>query len=167
MTVSRFTNASGAWYLLGLFWELAEDKSTALYTLKDRDHLGLPSLYRLYMEANDPLEFVFANTFLDNYSHWVRLTECTWFKEYIARWRTELELKLRSEALNRLKSDAASQSKSAQVSNRFLLDRGWIIGDKPRRGRPTKDQVKAEAKRQAEASQQQDADLARISPKLQ
>ncbi len=158
-----FRSSSGNRYLEGLFYErTGADKSTVVYTLKDQDHLGYPSLYRLYMEANDPLEHAFATAHLDGWEHWTMLCECAWFKPLIERWRLELELRIRSEALVRLIADAKSGSKSAHTSNRILVQRGWDT-KKNTKGRPSKADVKAEAKRIAINHQEQAEDLARIT----
>lgn len=146
--MNKFRNGAGARYLRALFFETTPaDKSTVLYTLKDSDHEGYPSLYLLYMASEDLLEYDFANTYLDGWEHWQMLCECPWFEPYVTRWRQELELVVRSKALARLRQDADSDSRSSAASNRFLLERGWI--DKPQKGRPTKASVKAETQRQA------------------
>lgn len=159
---TKFRNSSGARYLKGLFFETSDSKDTVLYTLKDRDHLGYPSMYRLYIEAADLLEITFAETYLDGYEHFQMLCNCTWFEPYISRWRLELELKIRAEALARTIQDARSDSKSAAQSRKFLLERGWV--PKSKKGRPSKEQVKAEAKRLAEATKDFQSDLSRIQP---
>lgn len=161
--MSAFRTISGNRYLQGLFFEQTHaDKSTVVYTLKDSDHLGFPSLYRLYMEEGDPLEFRFAQNHLDGYEHWLMLCDCTWFRPYVERWRKELELKIRSEALVRVIADSKSGSRSSAASNRLLLERGWAREDRATKGRPTKSDIKAEAKRLAEATTEQAADLARM-----
>lgn len=153
--------AGGPWYLRGLFFETTTaDKSTVIYTLKDQDHEGFPSLYRLYLEMSDPLEYDFANTYLGGWEHWQQLTHATWFDPYITRWREELELKIRSEALIRLREDAKSSSRSAAASNRFLLEKGWVPKEA---GRPTKKAVKEEAQRKARLLESYTDDFNRIS----
>src|SRR3990167_1337022 len=95
--LNPFKNASGARLTQALFYEeTGADKSSVIYTLKDQDHEGFPSLYRLYIEMEDILEYEFANKYLDNWSHWEWLTQAGWFKPYVLRWRKELELKIRS-----------------------------------------------------------------------
>lgn len=158
----NFRNPSGGpWYLRGLFYETTlADKSTVLYTLKDQDHEGYKSLYRLYLEMEDLLEYDFANTHLGGWEHWQQLCNTTWFEPYITRWREELELKVRTEALRTLREDAKSSSRSAAASNRFLLEKGWA----PKvPGRPTKQAVKDEAQKRAKLLQSFDDDYARIT----
>lgn len=159
---------SGAQILLqGLFFEtVGADKERVLYTLKDRDHEGFLSLYRLYMESNDPTEWTFANKYLENWAHWERLTECSWFKSYIERWRRELTLKLKSEALSRVIRESKTNSKESFMANKYLLDKGWedkASKEPNTRGRPSKDEVKKAAKEIALNEDRLTKDFQRIS----
>lgn len=161
-----FRSTSGNRYLQGLFYEMVNaDKATVVYTLKDQDHLGFASLYRLYMETADPLEYRFALKHLDGWEHWTMLCDCSWFKPYVERWRKELELKIRSEALVRVIDDAKSGSRSSAASNRLVLEKGWAVtaDEKNTKGRPSKTDIKAEARRIATVQQEQADDLARIT----
>lgn len=158
-----YRSAGGNRYTQALFWEMVDDKSTVVYTLKDRDHQGFPSLYRLYMAENDPLEWAFSQKYLDGWEHWEMLSASGFFKPYITRWRYELELKLRSEALARAMVDAQSGSKTAQMSNKLLIQRGWSI-EKNTKGRPSKADIKREANRLAETNRVFEEDLNRILP---
>lgn len=159
-----FTSSTGYQYTLGLFYETTlADKSTVVYTLKDRDHLGYPSLYRLYMECDDPTEYTFATTHLDNWKHWETLCGCSWFKEYVTRWRKELELRTKAAALARIKVLAASKGKEAFQADKFLVAGSWK--DKPasrRAGAPTKEEVRQEANRIATTEKDFSDDLLRI-----
>lgn len=149
------------WYLRAIFYEeTGADKSTVVYTLKDEDHEGFPSLYRLWMEMEDLLEYEFANEYLGNWSHWETIKECSWFKPYYTRWKKELELKIRSKALHKLRTDAAGETKTSNSSNRYLLERGWE--DKATKGRPSKADIKKAAKEQAQSIQVLESDLNRI-----
>lgn len=163
---NKFRNSMNTRLTKGLFYELSEDHTQDVYTLKDQDHLVgeklYPSLYRLYMEAEDLLEYNFANTHLDGWEHWTMITGATWFKPYLDRWRKELELKVRSDALQRLREDALSNSKSAQLSNRFLLERGWDLEVGKGRGRPSKAEIKQAAKEAAEQKTTFEADYNRL-----
>lgn len=148
----KFRNATNGRYLKGLFYETTmADKSSVSYTLKDWDHtvdgIVYPSLYRLYLEKEDLTEYDFANSYLDGWEHWEMLTNCTWFKPYVERWRKELSLKLKARALNRLKAEAASSSKNAFLANKYLIEKGYVEseGKSSGRGRPSKDEIQAAA----------------------
>ncbi|MCA9340380.1 MAG: hypothetical protein KDA17_05690 [Candidatus Saccharibacteria bacterium] len=168
--MNKFATPQGKRYLEGLFFEKrrSADQDTAVYTLKDRDHNGYPSLYRLYMEANDPTEWRFAHEHLDGYEHWTMLCECEWFQPFLTRWRKELELKIRGAALLAIREEAANpESKSAFLANKLLLAGGWkdkeeADASKRGRGRPSKKDIMDEAKAQAEALQTLNDDLKRL-----
>lgn len=134
----KLKNSQGKRYLRGLFYETTlEDKSTVVYTLKDKDHKGYPSLKRLYLEEEDLSEYNFANKYLDNYEHWLMLVNSLWFKEYLESWREELRLKLEAKYLNKLKEiaeDPEISKKEAFQATKVLLDRL----KKRSVGRPTK-----------------------------
>lgn len=143
---SRFKNAQGTNYLNALFFEeTGADKSTVIYTLKDEDHLGYPSLYRLYMDVADPTEYKFAITHLDGWQHWEKLLACKWFEPYVSRWRRELELRLRSWALANIIHTANSSGKEAFPANRYLLEGNWKPAGEKKSGRPTKVAIIKEA----------------------
>lgn len=144
---NKFRNATNSRYLKGLFYETTDaDKSTVVYTLKDVDHQGFPSLYQIYMEVGDPTEYLFATATLDGWEHWEMLTNCTWFKPYVDRWRRELELKIRSDALIRIREEAKNRaSANSYAANKFLLEKGWAPKETGSRGRPKKEDVRKEA----------------------
>jgi hypothetical protein len=167
--VNPYRNASGARYYSGLFYERANPVESALYTIKDYDseYMGrvYPSLYRLYLSERDVLEYTFANKYLDGWEHWTTLCDQQWFKPLATRWRHELELIIRSEALDRLRQDAASNSRSAAMSNRLLLERGWSV-EKNTKGRPSKAEIKKEANRLAQDRYDLQADAQRVAASL-
>jgi len=143
---NKFKNSNGVFFLKALFFETTlADKSTVVYTLKDRDHEGYPSLYLLYLAENDLTEYQFANKYLDGWAHWEALCSCGWFKPYLERWRKELALKHKAEALKRIISEAQSSSRNAFTANKFLVSSGWVEEtDKPKRGRPSKKEIEDE-----------------------
>jgi nitrate reductase alpha subunit len=159
-----FKNSVGGMYLRGLFYEeTLADKSTVVYTLKDKDHEGYPSLYRLYMETRDPTEWRFATRHLDGWEHWERLCDSSWFKPYVERWRRELHLHIASESLARIMAEAKTSSRDSFTANRYLLERGWLPKEKGVAGRPSKEAVRKEASRIASESQQVTSDFERIT----
>lgn len=162
--VNPFRGEYGRRYLKALFFETTlADKSTVVYTLKDHDHEGYPSLYRLYMEMKDPTEYLFANKYLDGWSHWQELCECSWFQPYLSRWRLELELYIKAKALVKLLEEAEHpEGKNYFNVNKYLLERGWKDKDTPGRGRPSKQQVKDAALELAKEQERIDTDADRI-----
>jgi len=166
--LSIFKNDSGTWYTKALFYETTlADKSTVVFTLKDDDHMGFPSLYRLYMECADPTGYMCATTHLGGWEHWLKLKECDWFREKLERWNEELEVMLRANALARLvKESKNSGSKNYVEINKLLLNRGWVLSDegKRKRGAPTKQDIKDAAMDIATRNKDLDEDFLRIVP---
>lgn len=143
----NFKADNGNWLTRGLFYETTlADKSTVVYTLKERDHEGYPSLYRLYMEASDPTEYTFATTHMGSWSHWEYLLGNKWFSEYISAWRKELEIKIRSTALaSIIAAGKHPDTKVAFAANRYVLSGDWTP-TKSKRGAPTKAEIANAAK---------------------
>lgn len=165
--MKQFKNPSGVFYTKGLFFETTlADKSTCLYTLKDEDHCGLPSLYRLYMESNDPTEWKFATTHLGGWSHWESLLGCKWFEPYIERWRRELELRMKSIALSRIMAESKTSSRESFNANKYLLEKGWVPKDQAKRGRPSKEEINKAAKEHVELAKTFEDDLSRLGIRI-
>jgi hypothetical protein len=163
--MADFKAANGNWYTRALFCEYCiTDPSSILYTLKEIDHNGYPSLYRLYMDLADPSEHIFANTYLGGWSHWLDLCKCEWFKPYIDSWRKELSVKIKGAALARiLVMGQSADTKIAFAANKYILDQEWSPSvKKSTKGRPTKDDITSEAKKIAEAQAQVQSDFERI-----
>lgn len=164
---NQFRALNGQRLLRGLFYEETTSKEMSpIYTLKDYDEHGLPSLHRLYMELEDETEYVFATTYLDGYEHWEMLCACTWFQPYIERWRKELTLKLTAKRLKILIDDSMDvTSKSKTSSTKYLIEQGWRTRDDLKRGRPSKDEVRNELDKQVKEEKAVQEDLARIQEK--
>lgn len=161
---SKFRNGANTRLMKQLFFEecYGKDEKMAVYTLKDWDHQGYPSLYRLYMELGDLQEYDFAETYLDGYEHWERLCAAPWFKPYAERWRKELRLREQGKALRRIQMVAEAEGhKSAYEANKFILNGSWLNSGHSR-GRPSKDEIKAEAERQVQADKELQEDAERI-----
>jgi hypothetical protein len=162
---ARFRSETNSRYTRGLFYETTlADKSTVVYTLKDQDHLGYPSLYRLYMETGDPTEWRFAQEHLDGWDHWELLCGSTWFKPYVERWRKELDLKLASEALHRILKESKTNSREGFAANKYILEKGWQPKGEgtTKRGRPSKEQITKEAARIADEEARLNDDFNRV-----
>lgn len=161
----KFKNSTGGYLLNAMFYETTlADKSQVSYTLKREDHEGFPSLYRLYMEADDPTEYNFATAHLDGWDHWERLCECTWFQPYVTKWRRELEIRTRAYALLEVRAKAKdADSKESFQANKFLLAGGWKPpAEKRRVGAPSKEDVAKAAHDIAMNKTMLDDDLERI-----
>lgn len=151
-------------YTKSLFLEESyDDRSTVLYTLKDVDHDGYPSLYRKYLEMGDLTEITFARTYFDGWEHWQMICDSSWFKPFIARWRKELELSVRAQALLEVQAVARTpEHKSSYEANKYLLSGAWKQ-DKGKQGRPSKEEIKRQANELFLSKNDTNADLQRIT----
>jgi len=141
-----YLREDGAPLTLALFYETAvHSTDRVLYTLRDEDYAGFPSLKRLYMEMADPIEYDFALKYFYGWEQWEKITSTQWFSEYITQWRKELAIKLKSDALKRVMEEAQDKSrKNNYNANRFLIDKGWLDKEthKGPVGRPKKQEIK-------------------------
>lgn len=148
---SKFKNSQGVHLLKTIFYELDDSgRPNAQYTLKpyDSEFGGVlyPSLRRLYVELEDPTEYLFAETYLDGWTHWKKVSSASFFQEYLKDWREELEIRLRAKALVRIKGRAEQVgSKDGLAADKILLSGGWRPNDKSDVGRPTKEKIQEEA----------------------
>lgn len=167
--VNPYKNHMGIYFTQALFFESnVTDRAQAIYTLKGYDHEVdgkiYPSLRKLYVECEDPTEYIFATTYLDGWAHWKLLSSASFFKDHIKEWREELEIRLRAKALLAIREKAASKvDKEAFTANKFLVQGSWKSDeDKQKVGRPTKDKIKQEAEILFKAKTEIDDDYERI-----
>lgn len=171
--MSLYRNSSGTRYLKALFFEPAIDKTFVLYTLKEADHeviqedgtpIVYPSLQRLYLECNDPTEFLVATQYFDGVEHWDMLCNCSWFQPHLSRMRRQLELKIKSEQIQLLMEDSKAGTKSSTASAKFLLTQGYasIAPDKRKAGRPSKEEIADAAARSISDTRTLEDDFQRV-----
>lgn len=132
----------------------------AIYTLKDVDYEYkgklYPSIKRLYLEMEDPVEFDFATKYFLGVSHWNRIYANKLLKPHIDQWRFELELKLRSRAFKQLQKQAV---KGSYQAIKWFADKGW---DLRTAGRPSKEEVEKETKIQQSIASEFSEDYGRL-----
>jgi hypothetical protein len=144
---NRFRNDNNNLYARELFVEFNTKPEVCLYTLKDHDYRGYPSLKRLYLEDRDVTEYLFATRYFDGWNHWEQLAKTAWLSPYVAQWRNELALLLEAEQIDRLIATSAGTSKEAFAAQKYLADK---FGRKViTRGRPSKEEVSRVAKEMA------------------
>lgn len=162
---NKFRNSQNNLLTQKLFYERtrASDRSRVLYTLKERDHKGYPSLKRLYLETGDPTEYLFATTYLDGWEHWKLLSQAKWFQKYFKGWREELRVRKEASYTHQLEEIVASGGKDRSSAIKTLLDRVKKPAEAPNRGRPVHP-YREEAKTSVRLSQAQQtlSDLKRL-----
>lgn len=157
-------NSSGKWLTKALFFELTPGhRPHACFTLKDEDHVDkksgkvYKSLKKLFLASDDPTEYEFARDHLGGWGHWKEVQQVEALANEIAEWREERDVRMRSVGVRQI-IQLAQEDGSYQAS-RYLADRGW---EEKTAGRPTKQQVKQEARQQAAVKGKVSHDLDRL-----
>lgn len=141
---------SGKPILANLFIEIAiknkVDLKHCFYTANREDlvHDGqiYPSLWKLYIDFEDPSEYYFANNYFLSPTHWKEVSEHTQLKNLVDEWRKELELKIRADALRCIIQSSKESTPNGLAAAKYLLSTPWNAGvQRPfeeKRGRPNK-----------------------------
>ena len=168
---SKLRNVNKVKVTRGLFLETSQTPEYILYTLKQEDYQGYPSLYRLYLEecSLDPTELTFARKYFWDYEHWVEISLSTYLKDYLTVWRRELAAILESRYLAKLHDLVEKGGKESFPALRYLLDRLQMTAGGVSRGRPRKIATQHEIERTASLGRmeaiQVEKDFLRLSSK--
>jgi len=132
-------DSTGRFRTQSLFIEYKHPKYPAPFTLKDYDHKGALSMYRLYMDAGDPTEYSQAIAMLGSWRHWKALTSSEWFSEVVNKWRDELKIKFESDRYREMKdvTETCKGTPQGVSATKWLAERYSNV-EKPKRGRPSK-----------------------------
>lgn len=155
-----FKNSNGRYRTSDLFEEFNISEYPAYWTLKGVD-TKLPSLKKIFLSYEDITEYDFAVDHFEDFAHWEEISRSPRIKEHVEQWRKELLLKIKARALKGIIHDAVKDNKFE--CNKFLLTNGWVDKTEgPKRGRPSKEEIKQELHRQAETEKDLMDDLNRI-----
>lgn len=158
----------------GLFYEttLPDERPEfgTSWTLKEKDLIvgdkTYRSMKRVYLDMEDVTEYDFAMATLNSYKHWERLVESPIIRKHIDQWRKELNLKLKARAMKAIINAATVDEKSSFQAMKYLADNEYL-DKKAKRGRPSKEEVSAELRREVEINKTFKDDAERIGLKLQ
>lgn len=157
---SKFYDSRGRALTQSLFLEQGYT-DFAVYTLKEDDYeykgKVYPSLKRLYVEFEDPVEYEFARKYLAGWSQWKQMNENKALASHIAEWREELMVKLRCQGVRDM-IDQSAEGNSFQAS-KWLAEGGW---DKKAVGRPSKKDQQKEQRVKELMQSEFDSDFARL-----
>ena len=117
-----------------------------------------PSLKAIYLETADPTEYLFATQVFGSYQCWEKLTQQSFFQDYLVEWRKELTLKLMAEGVQSTRILAAKGNAGAAKE---LMNKGWVE-DKKQRGRPTKEEKEGVLKNYIKDKTEIDEDYERL-----
>lgn len=153
-----------------LFIEYENENYRAVFTLQPfnviKDGTEYLSLYRKYMEIADPTEYRFAIKCFGSYQHWQLLQSRPWFQPYVNAWREELDASIKSQAAVEMFeiANTTSSDQTRVQALKWLSDRGYLgsIPKPKRRGRPSKEEIEGELRRQLTNSKDINDDYTRL-----
>lgn len=138
---SPYISDQGHYLTQGLFYEFRHQtkRFDAPYNLREDDHKGSKSAYKIYMSCDT--EYEAAQKLLGSWKHWEILCAAPFFARELDKWREERAIKEQSLATKVLLDQIQEGSVPAAKS---ILD-----SHKRKAGRPSKAEVDGERKRQA------------------
>ena len=154
---NRLTTDNNQKLTQSLFYEYRhQTKSEYMpFTLREKDFDTYISVYRVYMEADS--EYEAAMYLLNSWEHWQVLCSSPFFKRYLDSWRQEREVKECAVAVKTLMKEAQAGNVTAAKA---LLDKNLKTKGA---GRPSKEQINKEVKRQAEVHKKVSSIVDRMS----
>lgn len=169
MVSHPFKDTRGRFRTRSLFKEWETPTYPAYYNTGPEDEGSYISLRKRYLEIADPTEYTFARECLGGWDHHnAMLKACAWYRELMDDYREELDTKLKAEGIKYLRSAVADpKMRDAQkvAAAKYLAELGWKASPQPKRGRPSKDEVQGELKRQARAAEMLAEDADRLGIK--
>jgi|SRR5690606_2923985 len=167
MTPRGFGKDTSGWGFRGanLFLEIYELTTSKthlppIYTMMDREVNELPSAHQVFIHSAD--EYEAAMKLVGSWKHWKRLIEHKWFREGHTKWdgldswREEMELKKKSRATRALINLVVQNDRGAATR---ILDE---FQPKQKRGRPSKEEIKREARMEVGLLKDLEEDLKRL-----
>lgn len=145
-----------------------------IWTLKDRDfeikpintiyrpdrNNKLPSLRNIYLSYDDPTEYTFAEKVFGSWEHWQVVSRTADIKDEVERWRNEMKVRIESEAFRAARAIASTGEGMLALQAAKWLHQA--VQPKNTKGRPSKKDVEAEAKKLVREKVDQVEDRARI-----
>jgi hypothetical protein len=163
----QMRDVEGRFRTQSLFWETStkREKYPPLFTLKDKESKGLPSLRQIYFtyEHLPEHEYEFALDVFGSWELWNKIATESTVRHHIVEWRKELEMKVRASAMKAMIQSALNDGSKGAATAKYLSEAGWRG---TARGRPTKEELQRELKVQAGIAKEFEADLERIGLKV-
>lgn len=159
--------SNGAWYTSSLFWELWSetqipnrrcDPVFSLYSQRP----GLVCFRTTFVELGDVTGYKWAQMYLGDWEHWLKLYKSPWFRKAYEHAKEELYIKLRTEGLDKIREMATStDAKASLPAAKYLAELERNL-EKRQAGRPSAAEVSAELKNAQKAMEVEDEDAERI-----
>jgi len=120
----------------GMFVEHSgEDSVYSIFTKREEDNGKFMSFPKLYMSytGSDPTEYVFAETVLGGWSHWMAVCTSTPLRGLVRDLRNRNAVRIKSNAIKNIVEEMNSGGRSSFSAAKLLLDKGWIPKEDYRR----------------------------------
>lgn len=152
----------GRYLTHAMFFESKTAGYEPTFTLKEKDHeykgVKYLSMRRLYLEMEDPTEYLFAEQVLGSWDHWQRICASNLILKHIKQWREELATKLKARAIQAMIATATQDGSKGTTAAKWLAAHGWEEG----KGRPSKEKVAGEVKRAIQQNATVEDDAVRL-----
>jgi len=156
---SKFKDKQGRWRTASLFYESYMIKElpdySPMYTLKDTEYQGLPSIKEAYLMYKDPTGYKVAKELLGGWEHWKVLTGLKWFNAHLKAWEEELEVSLKYEGIQKLLELSRGDKAIAKDAAKFIVNKEWEV----KRGRPTKEDIEKQNRISSNVNNQIESDF--------
>ena len=155
-------DVQGRFLTFALFFETKTEGYLPTFTYKEEDHeykgVHYISMRKLYLEMEDPTEYLFATEVLGSWDHWLKLCKSKTILEHIKHWREELAVKLKAQAIQAMITTAKVDGSKGTTAAKWLASAGWEEG----KGRPSKAKLAGEIKKATQAASTVDGDMVRL-----
>jgi len=158
-----YKNANNVWLRGTLFYEnwtvqRYDAVWCPVFSLYE-DKPGLINARKTFVALRDITGYKWAMAYLGDWAHWLALMKHQWFRDAYEVWVAELRMLLRSEALARIEEIAQTDGQQKLPANRYLAGFEW---EKNNRGRPSKEEMAGELRKQAKVLESEEDDAQRI-----
>jgi hypothetical protein len=140
----------------------AEKKVQPIFTAT-RSRPGLIDARSSFVSLEDPTGYLWAIKYLGDWNHWLKMMNSVWFRNYVEDWKAEMHVSMQAKAIQKIGEFATLEGPSALAAAKYIAERGW---EKTGKGRPSKEALAIETKKQAREEAVLDEDSLRIGLKV-
>lgn len=162
-----YKSDANIWYTSSLFWDIARDRpqdrwaTEPVFTLYEKKE-GFICFRTTFVELGDVTGYKWAQMYLTDWEHWLKLMKTSWFRKAYEHAKEELYMKLRAEGMDKIREMVSSpDAKSSLPAAKYLAELERNL-EKRQAGRPSKEEISAELKNAQRMVQIEDEDAERI-----
>lgn len=173
----KYKGINGNWRTRSLFVDVGKvarggdnehDPANAFYYLFDKDDEDQtdprPHLKTLYLDLRDITGLKMAKQHLAGWAHFQALLKCTWFQPIWKEWQAEMAAQMKSEAMEVIKTIMAEGTTQSFAAAKYIANEEYNgkEGNTSKRGRPSKEEVEGELKKQVSKISKTEEDYNRM-----